>query len=1097
MQTSMLPMSEKETAGADLEDATAIVKLLKAAGFSAAAILEFGHSAAALRLAGYDVSELRALGLDTKGLREAGYSAKALQASGCTAPELKDAGYSPAELKDLGFTAYELRLLSFQAEQMRKSQFSAHQLLTGGYSSAQLKEGGYTAQELLSAGRTPAELREMGTGVAELRKAGVGVKEIKEAGFTYVDMMMGGFCPDEVLLQVHIPYSEMGHAVAHLFSASGATAQSRHDVTDGKGKPEWEMILLQEACFQQPTYFRSFTEAAMAAALQLVLVACAFQDGFADIDNIFPILYTSNPVAQHTACPTPAGQATVCQLSGYEEGGRDLQYLITSLPSSGALYETSQNYRTYGTDPKYAATSIKDFELPFKVTDALGRVVYIPPSDVFPPEGRWAAMTYEVQEPAGGNKSQPGQVSFSSPSQQVAASTFVGGTDAWTISGNIYATVPTWQAFGWGMLNRYLYGTDEVQYIDFDTNSDKSKWYFEAPPGKFYLPELAASYGGTLQFTIASTYGDFQHLNSPLDFITLECASCNSDRGMRLVRFADNGLEWTGEEKIVQVTLSTGNHWWRDPMNAALPFTDATECEIAAVGKQNVLQPSRQPPDPTSELLESIQSVLRQQELQIQELLAEQTESGLTGSKKDRHLAKQLATEAHVEHAKGMLLDNDVDSISTKDLEKAAIKRMDTLVGLREMPAEFANHVSDFVAGVTPVAPIASHDCCRKAACYLRCSTKFCRKELEVCSRLHGILYKCTAEDDVCAGNVAECLLSLAVAFVERHQALQKRFETVVKQHGQGGTALQGFVSRAYKLLRPVFDKVMAHLDEDLSDDVSAMSRLVESLPQLRSGMRSAEMETLLPTALGKWSMQKWFPEPGPSAKREKDVKLLTRVKELLQVQNMLAFDLTAFLGLDEWQEYQATIEVVASAKADVSFAFILNEHRGIPKEFDRPWPCLTFTVLFTLELLLRLRTEGRGMFSCHNPDIKWNVMDTVLVMLGILDEVMTRTFAAMRDAPDPPPNMSSARILRLLRLVRVARVLRVLRFFSDLRVMIMGVLSSLKALMWALILLFFIIYITAVCILQFVGEYLADNPQDFPSGPLEFVGLSPFSSLR
>ena len=29
-------------------------------------------------------------------------------------------------------------------------------------------------------------------------------------------------------------------------------------------------------------------------------------------------------------------------------------------------------------------------------------------------------------------------------------------------------------------------------------------------------------------------------------------------------------------------------------------------------------------------------------------------------------------------------------------------------------------------------------------------------------------------------------------------------------------------------------------------------------------------------------------------------------------------------------------------------------------------------------------------------------------------DEVITRTFATMRDAPDPPPNMSSARILRL-----------------------------------------------------------------------------------
>lgn len=317
--------------------------------------------------------------------------------------------------------------------------------------------------------------------------------------------------------------------------------------------------------------------------LRLVVWASALSVSLADIDNIFPILYASNPVAQHTACPVAAGEATVCRLSGYEENNGELQYLVTSLPSSGSLYETSQNYRTYGTDPKYAATSIKDYELPFRVTDPLGRVVYIPPSDVFPPEGRWAAMTYEVQDRVTGNISQPGQVSLSSPSQRVAESTFVGGTDSWTISGNIYATMPTWQAFGWGVLNRYIYGTDEVQYIDFDTNSDQSKWYFEAPPGKFYLPELAAAYNGTLKFTIASNYGDFDHLNNPLDFITLECASCNSARGLRLVRYADNGLEWKGQEKVMQVTLAAGNHWWRDPMNSALPLTDATECEMAAV----------------------------------------------------------------------------------------------------------------------------------------------------------------------------------------------------------------------------------------------------------------------------------------------------------------------------------------------------------------------------------------------------------------------------------------------------------------------------------------------------------------------------------
>mmetsp|Transcript_31406 Transcript_31406/g.56930 ORF Transcript_31406/g.56930 Transcript_31406/m.56930 type:complete len:389 (-) Transcript_31406:141-1307(-) len=317
--------------------------------------------------------------------------------------------------------------------------------------------------------------------------------------------------------------------------------------------------------------------------LQLLLLAVSPRYVFADIDNIFPVLYTSNPVARHVACPVAAGAPTVCQLEGHEDAQKELQFLITSLPATGGLYETSQNYRTYGTDPKYAPKPIQDFELPFKVSDSMARVVYVPPSDVFPPEGRWSALTYQVQEPMSGNKSEFGQVALSSPAQHVAASTFIAGVDAWTISGNIYASMPTWQAFGWGLLNRYIYSTDEVQYIDFETSSDKSKWYFEAPAGKFYLPELATGYGGILQFTIASTYGDFEHLNEPLDFITLECGSCNSGRGMRLVRYADNGLEWAGEEKIVQVALAVGNFWRRDPMNTALPFTDATECEIAAV----------------------------------------------------------------------------------------------------------------------------------------------------------------------------------------------------------------------------------------------------------------------------------------------------------------------------------------------------------------------------------------------------------------------------------------------------------------------------------------------------------------------------------
>jgi len=283
------------------------------------------------------------------------------------------------------------------------------------------------------------------------------------------------------------------------------------------------------------------------------------------------------------ACPTPAGTPTVCQLFAYEDNQQTIEYYIKTLPTSGKLYETSQNYRTYGTDPKYAPTPIQEHELPFRVSDAFARVVYVPPFDVFPPEGRWASFSYQVQEPVNGLMSETGQVSLNSPANHISASTFIGGVDAWTIAGNIHSATPTWQAFGWGLLNRYIYSVDEVQYIDFETGSDRSKWYFEAPAGKYYLPEVASSYGGTIRFTVSSTYGDFSHLNSPLDWITLECASCNSGRGMRIVRFADNGLQWDGSERVVEVPLAVNNFWRRDPMNPALPFTDATECEIAAV----------------------------------------------------------------------------------------------------------------------------------------------------------------------------------------------------------------------------------------------------------------------------------------------------------------------------------------------------------------------------------------------------------------------------------------------------------------------------------------------------------------------------------
>merc|ERR1719261_1629586 len=206
---------------------------------------------------------------------------------------------------------------------------------------------------------------------------------------------------------------------------------------------------------------------------------------------------------------------TVCRLAGFEDDAKPLEFLIKTLPQSGKLYETSQNYRSYGTDPKNAPRPIEEFQLPFKVSDSAHQVVYVPPANVFPPEGRWASFTYVVKEPTGGKSSAEGFVVLNNPSNYVGSSSFVSDNDDWSISGNVNDANPVHQPYGWGAVNRYVYGTDEVQYVDFITGFDKSKWYFEASPGKFYVPEMAAAYGGKIRFTVKATYGDFNYLNSP------------------------------------------------------------------------------------------------------------------------------------------------------------------------------------------------------------------------------------------------------------------------------------------------------------------------------------------------------------------------------------------------------------------------------------------------------------------------------------------------------------------------------------------------------------------------------------------------------
>merc|ERR1719230_740498 len=102
----------------------------------------------------------------------------------------------------------------------------------------------------------------------------------------------------------------------------------------------------------------------------------------------------------------------------------------------------------------------------------------------------------------------PAMAVMANPNGVIAGSSFdiTGDNDGWTTSGNLPLGSGggglKHQAFSWGNLSHYVLGVDEVQYLDFATGFDRTRWYFEASKKAFCKPELVAAYGGKVRFKI-------------------------------------------------------------------------------------------------------------------------------------------------------------------------------------------------------------------------------------------------------------------------------------------------------------------------------------------------------------------------------------------------------------------------------------------------------------------------------------------------------------------------------------------------------------------------------------------------------------------
>jgi len=129
------------------------------------------------------------------------------------------------------------------------------------------------------------------------------------------------------------------------------------------------------------------------------------------------------------------------------------------------------------------------------------------------------------------------------------------------------------------------------------------------------------------------------------------------------------------------------------------------------------------------------------------------------------------------------------------------------------------------------------------------------------------------------------------------------------------------------------------------------------------------------------------------------------------------------------------------------------------------------FSMAFLVELLLRiLAYEWRFIFGNERV---WNLLDTLLVLTSFLEFVFLGS------------GLLFTRVQLLLRMVRTLRLVRVFRHFMNfrqLRLMMLAIKSSFVALIWAIMLLFIMIFMFSVIFILAVANHISEAQADDPS---------------
>lgn len=134
------------------------------------------------------------------------------------------------------------------------------------------------------------------------------------------------------------------------------------------------------------------------------------------------------------------------------------------------------------------------------------------------------------------------------------------------------------------------------------------------------------------------------------------------------------------------------------------------------------------------------------------------------------------------------------------------------------------------------------------------------------------------------------------------------------------------------------------------------------------------------------------------------------------------------------------------------------------------------FYVIFLTELTMRFAAYGLTFFT--SKEWQWNFFDAGIVGLQTFETISSAVISD--DSNTQGSSFSFLRIMRILRLARIFRIVRLLRFVQELRTMVSSIASSMKSLVWTLVLIIFLMYVSGICVCQAIIYAAMSNSDIF-----------------